>query len=80
MAPARGERYVLQAAVLLTALLVDSIASEVCSLVSDFNLCPCFSLNSGDDAIQVDCNAKSIVEVTEAIKASDEMKRRTASL
>lgn len=79
MAPAREGRYVLQAAVLLTALWVDRIASERC-LVSDFNLCPCFSIDSGDDAIEVDCNSVSIVEVMETIKQSDEMRNRTANL
>ena len=72
----------LEAAVLLLTLVAissDSFASAQCSLVADFDLCPCRSLGS-DRGFGVDCNGLTFAEITEALRASETMRTRTESL
>lgn len=70
---------IVVANILLDDFASTSQADNQC-VVADFDLCSCHSRGGSDDGIIVDCNTKSIPEVMEAIRASEEMRRRTVML
>ena len=65
--------------IVVANILLDDFATAQC-VVADFDLCPCHPRGGSDDGIIVDCNTKSIPEVMAAIRASEEMRRRTVML